>query len=93
MSPFQNLQNTFLANKLKQKFISLAEIILRNSTRKITKTENRFTVNFIQPESFIFVKGTVMQIEKSLINDPLRVSKVSWKFQIPAIYNFVVIYP
>ena len=37
-------------------------------------------------------KGTVKQIEKSLINDPLRVSKVSWKFRIPAIYNFEVIH-
>ena len=38
-------------------------------------------------------KGTVMQIEKTLINDHLRVSKVSWKFHILAIYNFVIIYP
>ena len=37
-------------------------------------------------------KGTVMQIEKALIIDHLRVSKVSRKFRIPAIYNFVVIY-
>ena len=34
-----------------------------------------------------------MQIEKALINDRLRVSKVSWKFCIPTIYNFAVIYP
>ena len=34
-----------------------------------------------------------MQIEKALINDLLRVSKVSWKFRIPSIYNFAVIYP
>ena len=33
-----------------------------------------------------------MQIEKALINDRLRVSKVSWKFCIPAIFNFAVIY-
>ena len=39
------------------------------------------------------IKGTVMQIEKALINDRLRVSKVSWKFHIPTIYNFEVIYP
>ena len=42
------------------------------------------TVNF---------KGTVMHIEKALTNDPLRVSKVFWKFRIPTIYNFAVIYP
>ena len=38
-------------------------------------------------------KGTVMSTEKVLIKDSLRVSKVSWKFWIPAIYNFAVIYP
>ena len=39
----------------------------------------------------IRLKGTVMQknskIQKALINDRLRVSKVSWKFRIPIIYN------
>ena len=39
------------------------------------------------------VESTVMQVEKALINDPLRVSKVSWKFHIPTIYNFAAIYP
>ena len=38
-------------------------------------------------------KGTVTQIERALINDRLRVSKVSWKFRIPTIQNFAVIYP
>ena len=38
-----------------------------------------------------FAKSTVMQIEKSLINDRSRISKVSWKFRIPIINNFVVI--
>ena len=33
-----------------------------------------------------------MQIEKALINDRLHVSKVSWQFRIPTIYNFAVIY-
>ena len=32
-----------------------------------------------------------MQIEKALINDCLRASKVSWKFGIPTIYNSAVI--
>ena len=36
---------------------------------------------------------TVMEIEKTLVNDPLSVSKVFWKFRIPATYNFAVIYP
>ena len=34
-----------------------------------------------------------MQIEKTLINDHLRVSKVHWKFSIQTIYNFAAIYP
>ena len=34
-----------------------------------------------------------MLIGKALINDRLIVSKVSWKFRIPTIYNLVVIYP
>ena len=34
----------------------------------------------------------VMQTEKALINDHVRVSKVSWKFRIPTIYSFAVIY-
>ena len=38
-------------------------------------------------------KGTVMQLEKALINDRLRVSKASGKFRIPTMYNFAVIYP
>ena len=32
-----------------------------------------------------------MEIEKALINDRLCVSKVSWKFGIPTIYNSAVI--
>ena len=43
--------------------------------------------------NFRTLKGTVMQTEKALINDCSRVSKVSWKFLIPTIYNFAVIYP
>ena len=34
-----------------------------------------------------------MQIEKALINDRLRISKVSLKRRIPTVYNFAVIYP
>ena len=39
------------------------------------------------------LKGTVMKIVKALINDSLRVSKVSLKLRIPNIYSFAVIYP
>ena len=41
----------------------------------------------------MFLKVAVMQIEKALINDHLHVSKISWKFRMPTIYNFAVIYP
>ena len=41
----------------------------------------------------IWAKGTVMQIKKTMINDRSSVSKVSWNFFIPTIYNFAVIYP
>ena len=34
-----------------------------------------------------------MQIEKALIYDHLRVSKVSLKFCIPTIYSFAIIFP
>ena len=37
-------------------------------------------------------KGKVMQIEKVLVNDRLRVSKASRKFSILIIYNFEVIH-
>ena len=39
------------------------------------------------------IKGTVLQIEKALINDLLRISNVSWKFHILDIYKFAIIYP
>ena len=34
-----------------------------------------------------------MQIEEALMNDRLRVSKVSGKLHIPTIYNFAILYP
>ena len=34
-----------------------------------------------------------MQLEKAVINDRLRFSKVTWKFRVSGIYNFAVIYP
>ena len=39
------------------------------------------------------IKGTAMQIKKALINDRLNVSKVSWKFHNPTVYNIRIIYP
>ena len=43
--------------------------------------------------SLSYLKCTVIQIEKALINDRLYVLKVSWKFRIPTIHNFAAIYP
>ena len=48
-----------------------------------------FTPNL--PSNSALLQGTVMQIEKALINDCLRVSKVYWKFCILFII-FAVIY-
>ena len=45
------------------------------------------------PSNSTNLKGTVMQIEKALIIDGLRISTATWKFRIPTIYNFSVIYP
>ena len=42
---------------------------------------------------FIFKGAVVMQAEKALTNDQLRVSKLFLKFRISATYNFPVIYP
>ena len=44
-----------------------------------------FTVIIFQTLMYDFIKDTFMQMEKALINDGLRVSKVSIKFCIPAI--------
>ena len=67
---------------IKCKFL-LVERLLRSEKSKAL-------VKYLASSSF---KGTVMQIEKALINNRLRVSKVSWKFRIQNIYNFLVIYP
>ena len=40
----------------------------------------------------VWFKGTVMRIEKALINDRLRVSKAFRKFLVLIIYNFEVIH-
>ena len=67
----------------------------RNSRMKYwEKVWNLFKVdNSDTRTTSVFLKVTVRQIEKPLINDCLRVSKISWKFCIPTIYNFAVIYP
>ena len=41
----------------------------------------------------MFLKVLVTQIEKALITDRLRVSKISGTISIPTLYAFAVIYP
>ena len=50
-------------------------------------------LNIIESYFHTGFKGTVMQIEKAMINDRFCVLKVSRKFCVPTIYNFVVIAP
>ena len=54
----------------------------------VTFTEEAFHGNL----QFLW-GGTVMQIEKALINDCFRVSRLSCKFCTPTISNFTVNYP
>ena len=54
-------------------------------------SSNRKNVNLAKAQ--LSQRHIVMQIGKALINDRLYVLKVSWKFRIPTIYNFAVIYP
>ena len=63
-----------------------AYFILLFSVRieKVQKGGKYFSVRFFGPVDFS-IKGTVMQIEKALVNDRLRVSKVSLKFRIVTI--------
>ena len=57
---------------------------------KVTRTE-KLTRGCFANMLLLRLKGTVMQIEKALMNDRLRVSKEPWKFGIPTIYDFAVI--
>ena len=75
-----------LSNNLRLNEISVLTffpILLQNKVKPIRNS----------CKSNLWLKGTVIQIEKAMINDRLRFSKVSWKFRIPTIYNFAVIYP
>ena len=72
--------------------------ILQNTTGKATIELQGFTVETIikiyeYHPSFKLIASTIMQIQKALINNRSRVSKVSLKFRIPTIYNFALIYP
>ena len=65
----------------------------RNKVYIWQKVGSTFFNFFFESISSIKInKSTVMQIKKALINDCLCVWKASWKFCIPTIYNFAVIY-
>ena len=66
------------------------ELKMRNLSLRIKCSLSKINSTFFCAAT---LKSTVMKIEKPLINDCLRVSKVSWKFHIAAVYNFAVIYP
>ena len=87
-----------------REFCGISENTLFYRTPLVAASDFTFLrVNFLFLKSLLLIfwifkfsslfKGTAMQIEKLLINDRLRISKVSWKFHILSIYNFAVIYP
>ena len=59
----------------------------------LAKSKMQLFVTTINGFQTLTIKDKVMRTEKALINDRLPVSKVSWKFRIPAMYNFTVVYP
>ena len=79
----------------------LCEVTCQNQRSYIAVSYSSPSQSYNEFEDFLFnldkfknqFKGTVMQIEKTLINYRIRVSKLSRKFRIPAIYNFAVIFP
>ena len=54
--------------------------------------ENLNKINLQSTNGDKNIKVTVMQTEKSLINGFSLVSKVSWKLNIPTVYEFALIY-
>ena len=79
--------------------------LLKHYLRKVPQNcfdlFNRWNKSGMQISKFSFALGkiknwfkcTVMEIGKALINNRLHASILSWKFCIPTIYNFTVIYP
>ena len=74
-------KNTFYTEKT-----SASETLIKRLWNWYT---NEYAFFIVKPR----FKGIVIQTETALINNRLRVSKVSWKFRISNIYNFAVIYP
>ena len=84
------------ATKVKEinKIVDLIDKVYKNEDiEDIFIDENDlFDGDDVSVEDQKFIEGTVMQTEKELKYNCLRVSKVTWKLRIPTIYNFAVIY-
>ena len=86
--PCQSASNKLSVEQLPGEFRNFRRLETVLVARRILLKKNTVMPKGQSPK----VKGTVMQVEKALINDHLRVSKVPWKFLIPTIYYFAVIY-
>ena len=82
--------NCFLTRLWRHKFWINLIFLMKPCFVHYRKVKTKILIYWERKE--LLKVATVMQIEKSLVNDRLRVSKVSWKFRIPNIYNFAVIY-
>ena len=86
---FLNYTGFAQLGKIREVFSCSAEV-------RIFLTNSGNFLNFLIFWNLVLVwwnlNGTVIQIEKALINDRWRVSKGSSKFRIPTIYNLTVIF-
>ena len=57
----------------------------------MTLNNKEIQLNLCKILCMLIFKGTVMQIDNTLIHDRLRVSKVPRKFHILSTYNFAVV--
>ena len=90
ISIWTHLQNSLATGRSTE----FKDILPWNISQMIAKTvpiSAKIVISYVM--NSILIKGTVMQIEKALINYRLCISKVSWKFRIRTICNFAIIYP
>ena len=85
-----------LNHRKKVQFVTISSFAMYNDIPSFDK----FTILVYEHHKYILeikerlvIKGKFMQIKNEIMNNCLRVSKVSWNFRIPTIYNFAVIYP
>ena len=85
-----NSVNTFYLTFIKMKWYF--EEINGNKYLMVVPTNESKEKIKIYEELWSKIREVKMQIEKALINDRLRVSKISWTFHVSTIYSFAVIY-